>query len=190
MKGPGLLFLLAAFTLGATGCQNTPTPLYDFEKDTDFSRFSTFTWIDETPLSFHEMTSHVSPLVEERLKVVAKNQFSLRGLGFVEVFDEADLLLSFTIGSRDQILLEGYSRPSVYPDAYTDGSYWIDNGRYLGKFVEGQVCIDLFDRVTGKPVWHGTVREPIFEPDMDYWRERVGEVVAQIAAGYPPDSSF
>jgi hypothetical protein len=78
----------------------------------------------------------------------------------------------------------------VYPDDYGDGSYWVDNSRYLGKFIEGQVCVDLFVRETGRPIWHGTVSEPIFEPDMEYWRERVTEVIALIAGGYPPDSDF
>lgn len=181
--------MAVVWTLLLAGCQSAPVLKTDYAESVDFAEYSTFTWISDTPLSFHEMTSHVSPLLQERLKEAAKREFGGRGLKFVEDTDQADLLLSFTVGSRDRILLEGYARPTVYADAYGEGEYWVDNSRYLGKFVEGQVCVDLFDRESGRPVWHGTTREPIFEPDVDYWRESIGEIVSLIASAYPPESA-
>ena len=167
-------------------CQSTPEAQYDFDDSRDYSLYSSFSWISDAPLSFHNNSTHASPMLEERLKEAAKEAFQQRGLTFTEDRDEADLLISFTVGSRDRILLEGYPQPSVYVDAYNDGTYWVDNSRLLGQFVEGQVCIDLFDRKSGYPVWHGTVREPISEQDVDFWREQISGIVATIAKGYPP----
>ena len=182
----GRALAAAAWFALLMSCQSTPVAQYDFDDSRDYNLYSSFSWISDTPLSFHDTTTHASPMLENRLKEAAKEAFQQRGLKFTENRDEADLLISFTVGSRDRILLEGYPQPSVYVDAYNDGTYWVDNSRLLGQFVEGQVCIDMFDRKSGYPVWHGTVREPISEQDVDFWREQIGGIVATIAEGYPP----
>ncbi len=182
------LVMLAGSGLLAA-CQTSPVAQYDYDESLDFSRYSSFSWVSDSPLSFHSMTAHASPMLEERLKESARVAFQERGLTFVDDRDQADLLLSFTVGSRDRILLEGYPQPSIYVDGYSDGAYWVDNSRLLGKFVEGQVCVDLFERQSGRPVWHGTVREPVSEQEVEFWREQIDGIVRSIAEGYPPEGN-
>lgn len=169
------------------GCQSVPATSFDYARDTDFSRYQTFAWLDPHPLRFHEMDAHASPLLERHLKEAAIQVFPETGLRFVDDPRQADVLMAFTVGSRERILLDGYDVSAISGDE-TEFNYWYENSRSLGSFIEGQVCVDLFDRRSGRPIWHGTAEEALNQSEFTYWRERVPTIIRLISAGYPPSA--
>jgi uncharacterized protein DUF4136 len=188
IAGLTLLMLLA-------GCQSTATN-FDYDERVDFRRYQTFGWISPTPLSFHTMDSHASTLLEQRLMEATQKRFGEKGLQYVEDPTQADLLVSFTVGSREQISVRDYYDTAVggyyggdyyggYGYGYGGSAYWAGNARTLRVINKGQVCIDLFDRQAKRPVWHGTARENVKKPDVEYWRDSVDRIVTLIVAGYP-----
>jgi uncharacterized protein DUF4136 len=192
----GNAWVMGLLCLGVlSGCQSTSTN-FDFDDRVDFRRYQTFSWISENPLSFHTMESHASTLLEERLMESARTSFAGKGLRYVEDPAEADLLVSFSVGSRERIISRDFYDSNIggyyggdyyggYGYGYGGSSYWASNSRRLGSIYKGQVCVDLFDRQAKRPVWHGTARETVKKPDVEYWRDSVDRIVSLIVAGYP-----
>jgi hypothetical protein len=180
------VFLSILTILG--GCQSIPETKFHYAEGTNFTRFATFSWIPERPLRFHTMDAHSSPLLEQHLKDAASKAFTDAGLRFVDDPGQADVLMAFTVGSRERLLSDEYYSGSIY--GYPSyGGYWIDSGRRLGSIMKGQVCVDLFDGQTGRPLWHGTAEENLRNSDLNYWRERLPVIMGYIASGYPPEAS-
>lgn len=182
------LLLTSVLVLGSlAGCQTTPTTSFDYVEGTEFSNYRSFSWVEGKSLRFHTMQAHVSPLLEQHLKDAATISFAKAGLRYVDDASQADLLMAFTVGSRERILTDGYFGsfgPAISGDEL-DLSYWANNSRNLGPFIEGQVCVDLFDRKSGQPVWHGTADEDLDRDDLGFWREHLPGIMAAIAMGYP-----
>lgn len=178
-------FAVALFVLVLAGCESVPSTNFAYDREVDYARYETFAWIGEHPLSFHTMVSHVAPLLENQLMQAARELLEDRGLRFVEDPSQADLLAAFSVGSRQRIITDGYSVPAISGDE-TSSTYWPYTSNVLGSFVEGQVCLDLFDVERQRPVWHGTVREPLIGPDVEYWQESARRILTLIVAGYPP----
>lgn len=183
--------------LALAGCQSTRTA-FDYDKDVDFGSYRTYSWISANPLGFHTMESHASTLLEQRLMTSTRQSLADKGLRYIDDPAAADLLVAFTVGSRERITQGSYEDPMIggyygygrdyaggdYLD-YGSGNYWHDNAQLLRVSMEGQVCIDLFDRQARRPVWHGTARETVAGPDVEYWRDSVDRIVSLIVAGYP-----
>ena len=84
-------------------CQTPLRPVTDYDPSVDFSVFETFSWIDPNPLVQATTQRPLSPLVEQRLMSAARAKLTRRGFRFVEEPLDADLVVAFTIGSREGI---------------------------------------------------------------------------------------
>jgi uncharacterized protein DUF4136 len=182
--------VIPIFLVLMSGCQSVPATNYDYSETARFGDYQTFSWLAKNPVGFHKtMEAHVSPLIGQHLKEAAISAFADAGLRYVEDPTDADVLMAFTVGSRERIVANGYNGYFGYAilGDETATGYWYDNNQNLGSFVDGQICVDLFDRKTGQPVWHGTAEESLSEPELDYWRERIPTILDHIARGYPPE---
>ncbi|MEQ8691999.1 MAG: DUF4136 domain-containing protein [Pseudomonadales bacterium] len=180
------------FLVFIAGCQSVPVTNYDYSETARFGDYQTFSWLTQNPVGFHkDMDAHVSPLIGQHLKEAAISAFAEVGLRYVEDPSNADVLMAFTLGSRERIAIDGYYGYYGYAISgdETAGGYWYDNNQNLGRFVEGQICVDLFDRQSRQPVWHGTAEETLSQSEVEYWRERVPAIMDYIAQGYPPELS-
>ncbi len=181
----GSLTLILTILLSA--CQSTPTAVFDYDESINFGAYKSFAWIEPQPLRFHSSATHFSPLLERRLMDAARVQLERRGLQYVDDPAKADTLVAFTVGSRTSIVSDGY--PGGYANTISGDEsqrlYWSDSSQLLGKFAEGQVCVDLFDRRQGRPVWHGTVRESINIDEVSFPAEMVDRIMTLIMAGLP-----
>ena len=99
----GLLLLSAA-------CSSISTQS-DFDAGTDFSNYKTFAFISDSPLIVAQ-AEPVNPLFEGRVMTATRNELTNKGFQFVENRDQADFVISFTMGSRDKIRVNSY--PSTY----------------------------------------------------------------------------
>jgi hypothetical protein len=94
-----------------------------------------------------------SPALEAQIKDAASR--TLVGKGFEQTNDpeQADFVLSFTLGSRDRI--QDNSFPTTYRESWrTDAPYTQDSE--TRQYTEGTLSIDIFDVATRRPVWHGS----------------------------------
>ena len=121
----------------------------------------------------------------------AREAFTARGLRFVDDPEDADLVLAFTVGSREGIRVTSY--PATWhrpPPGRRSSRYW---GGYWGgstvrtrQYTEGQLAIDILSVADARPVWHGTVSRRITQQDRGDPGPALEEAVTAIAAEFPP----
>src|SRR5210317_698808 len=104
----------------------------DYDRAVAFSKYQTFSWIDPNPLIRSVTQRPLSPLVERRLMSNTRYLLEERGFRFVEDASEADLVVAFTIGSRDGIRIDSFPTRSIHarPSGPRRGAwrgYWMDN---------------------------------------------------------------
>ncbi len=183
--------LLLACCVLAAACQTTLRPTTDYDPSVDFSSFSTFSWIDGNPLMRISGQRPPNPLIEQRLMAAARASFTARGLRFVENPENADLVLAFTVGSREGIRVTSYPatwhRPSPgrRSSTYWRG-YWNTSTVRTRQYTEGQLAIDMLSVADARPVWHGTVSRRITQQDRGNPGPALEEAVTAIAAEFPP----
>jgi hypothetical protein len=151
----------------------------DFDETVDFSEFQTFSWINP------------NPLIERRLMSNTRDLLTTRGLRFVEDPGEADLVVAFTIGSRDGIRIDSFptrsirARPSGTRRSAWRG-YWMGSTVTTRQYTEGQLALDIFDVAEARPVWHGTTGRQLTRAEREAPDELVREALEAILAEFPP----
>lgn len=174
----------------AASCQTTLRPTTDFDDSVDFSSYQTFSWIDTHPL-VSATQRQLSPLIEQRLMNDTREELTRSGLRFVDDPLDADLVVAFTIGSREGVRITSYPTTSMRRGprgrpAYRWGGYWNTSNVVARQYTEGQLAIDLFDVAEARPVWHGTVSRQITRRDRAEPDATIQAAVAAILAKFPP----
>ena len=103
----------------------------------------------------------------------------------MESVSSADLIVAFTLGTREQVRWDSYSPGAISGDYL--GSYWGGASLETWTYYEGQVCVDIFDVKEKRPIWHGTVTDRIHGDIEDFSTRDLRIVLEAITAGYPPD---
>ena len=156
----------------------------DFTESFDFSTYRSFSFISDEPLLFSE-TAPVHPLFEERLVRATRDALELKGYQFVEDREQADFVVSFTIGARDQLQVSSSTTYRGFsPGVGREDRY--DEQVEVRNYAEGTLAIDLFDVAQRNAVWHGWVTRTISLQDRRNSASLIGETVAAILADFPP----
>jgi hypothetical protein len=177
--------------LVVAGCQTPLRPATDFDPGVDFGKYQTFSWIDPNPLVVAATQRPFSPLVEQRLMRDTKAGLIKRGLSFVDDPLQADLVVAFTVGTREGIRITSYpnnsfTRGPTGRRSHMWRDYWSGSTVRTRQYTEGQLAIDLFDVAEARPVWHGTVSRRITSRDQAEPDTVIEQVVDAILAQFPP----
>jgi hypothetical protein len=120
----------------------------------------------------------------------ARSELTRRGLRFVEDPLEADLVVAFTVGSREGIRITSYPTRSFQRGRrgrrHTWRDYWATSSVRTRQYTEGQLAIDLFDVEQARPIWHGTVSRRVTQRDRNEPDETIRGVVEAILGRFPP----
>jgi hypothetical protein len=191
-RGPlASVILLGAVLLG--GCTGKSYKTYDdYNPNIDFSNYQTFAFISDSPMIVSSAQGAVSPLLQPRLMNAIRADLSRKGFRYVNDPEQADMAISFTVGSRDQIKVDQY--PASYRTAY--GSYYGGYGYGYGmnyatetrvrQYTEGQLAIDIFDVRSKTPAFHGTASTRISSSDRENIEAFLNEIVVETLDGFPP----
>ena len=187
----GFTSLVLLSCLLATGCATTLRPTIDYDPGVDFGAYQTFSWIDPNPLIFVATQRTLSPLVQQRLMSQTQQGLTQRGLMFVEDPYEADLVVAFTIGSREGLRVTSFPTRSLHrgPSGRRSpswGGYWGNSTVRTTQYREGQLAIDMLDVVLARPVWHGTVSRRITQAERMEPDSAIQEAVDAILGQFPP----
>ena len=157
----------------------------DFDPQTDFSGYRTFTWVSDNPLIAPDGSSpEVSALNRGRIVSAIENELVRKGYARAPAGAAADFAIAFTVGTRERIDINSY------PLAYRDNWHW--RPRYwdyevrTSTYQEGMLGIDIFDGTGRVPIWHGFTHKRITGSDMADPTPAIREAVAAILAKFPP----
>jgi len=189
------LFLTVLSLALLSGCASTFEATYDHDAGNDFSNYQTFAWISKNPMKVGQSVAAVNPLLEPRISSALEKALVAKGYKYVIQPKNADFVLSFTIGSREEIKVDSYPSMSA---GYGMGhpGHWGWGGMYYGygvgtetqvrQYTKGMLAVDIFDVKERRPVWHGVATKTIRESDRDEMDVTIKAAVDAILAGFPP----
>jgi len=150
-----------------TGCASIATGAH-YDETTNFGLFRSFSWIDDHPLILgpDDAGTTTDPLAQSKIQQAIRSGFENKGYTFVEDQDQADFVVAYTIGTREKISVNSY--PSPYYGSWgwhVRGSHYYINEASAHTYTKSTLAIDIFDRASRKPVWHGWSEKTITTDD-------------------------
>ena len=162
---------------------------YNFDKNTDFSKFKTYKWVAIKD------AQKVSDLVDKQIKDSIEAQLTQKGLSKVDS-DNADLFMGYqtAIGTEKQFT----SFSSGMGPGWGPGGGWYGGGWYGGggmstttgstsTIYTGQLVLDMYDSTNKDLVWRGSVSktlDPKAKPDKQ--EKNLNKAMAKLLKNYPP----
>jgi hypothetical protein len=187
-----LSLLVAAFvSLGLAACATGFKATYDSDPAHDFSGYQTFAWISENPMVVGPSNRVPNPLLEPKIMAAIEEDMMAKGYTKVDNPESADFVLSFTVGSREEIKVNSY--PATYA-GYGYRGAWGWGGPYYGmatetqvrQYQKGMLALDVFDVKERRPVFHAVAEKSITESDRKKMDETIQAAVDAVVAAFPP----
>ena len=158
--------LLAAAMAILAACSSTPRieSYHDYNPAMDFQSYQKWSFISDKPMILSASAGPVNPLLQGRIMDAIRNDMNQKGFTYVNDPEAADFVVSFTVGSREQIQVTEY--PASYQMSY--GRYYRHTGIGMSygygtetrvrQYTEGQLAVDIFDVSSRSPAFHGSAR--------------------------------
>nr|WP_168711060.1 DUF4136 domain-containing protein [Ningiella ruwaisensis] len=182
------LLICAVAAIILTACASGPRVYTDYDPEQDFTQYRTFTWTSDEPLKM-QSDAIISPLVQNRIIDAVKATMETKGYTFVESLDQADIALSFTVGSREKMRVMQEPTFMVTNGWRWGGQYWGLNMPLYQEstriYNEGSLAIDVFDNARKQPVWHGVSSKNLSSEEKAGKEEFVNLAVASTLADFP-----
>lgn len=192
-----------------TGCASQK-PHIDYDSEANFESYERFAWAGEDQETLFTNTAdsrvdssidnYVSPLNIRRIKSAIEEQLIVAGFYQAEQTADADFLVSFTVGLRDMFDANSYRTYPTgrwvqhwpYQGSYRSPSHSLSVAREveLHTYTEGMLAIDIYDKISGLPVWHGVERKRITGSDIKDTKAAIDKAVASILSGFPPQIDY
>ena len=159
---------------------------YNFDQNTDFSRFKTYKWValKDAP--------KVSDLVEKQIKAAVDLQLATKGLTKVDD-DKADLFVAYQAGVGQEKEFTSYSSDWGYGGGWYRGG-WYGGGTGMSTthgqtstIYTGQLALDMYDSANHDLVWRGVGSKTIdAKAKPEKQQKNLNKAVTKILKNYPP----
>jgi len=174
-----LLFVVSSNALGQD-------VRYNFDKESDFSKFKTYKWVDI------KGAAQVDDLVDKQIKSAVDTQLATKGLSKVDG-DNADLFIGYqtAIGTEKQFTsydMGGWGYGSGWGRGgwYGGGGGGMTTGQTSTIYI-GQLAVDMYNPVGHTLIWRGTVSKTIDQKAKPEKREKnLNKALAKLFKNYPP----
>lgn len=189
-----LLILVTAFlSLALAACATGFKATYDSDPGHDFSGYQTFAWMSANPMIVGPTNRISNPLLEPKIMAAMEGVLTAKGYSKVDDPEAADFVLSFTVGSREEIQVNSY--PATYA-GYGYRGAWGWGGPYYGmgmatetqvrQYQKGMLALDVFDVKERRPVFHAVAEKSITDSDRKRLDETVQAAVDAVLQAFPP----
>ena len=187
------LLTLAVVSLLMTGCASGFKGTYDYDRDHDFSNYTSWAWISENPMTIGATDNIPSPLLEPRIMSAIKDNLTTKGFTMADSPASADFVVAFTVGSRDKIRVDtyptyygGFGYPRGWGSPYYGVGVSYGTETQVREYTNGMLAIDIFDVSEQRPMWHGYTEKSISSSDRKNIEATVNAAVAAVLSGFPP----
>jgi Domain of unknown function (DUF4136) len=163
---------------------------YNFDKNTDFSKFKTYKWVDL------KNAEKVDDLVDKDIKQAIDTQLVQKGLSKVDS-DTADLYIGYQTAIGTEKQFNSYSTGMGGP-GWGYGGGWYGGGWYGGGGMStttgttttiyiGQLAVDMYDSAGKDLVWRGTASKTIdTKAKPDKRAKNLAKAMEKLFKNYPP----
>ena len=199
--GPTALLAALALLLLA-GCTASPLkPDVDFNEKFDFSKTYTISFYEGSGEVSGDNPLQISDIQRDRINEALISALKAKGLNFVEDPGQADLLLSWHLGTQFKTDVRtynsagygavGYGRYGGY-NRYSMYNCWscMGGGSEISvrDYTEGTFIVDMIDPAEKVSVWRGIVQSKL-KGEQARDQESYNAAAATILASFPPHSS-
>lgn len=175
-----VMILIAASSAGGQDVR------YNFDKNSDFSKFKTYKWVTLKD------AAKPNDLIDKQIIAAVDAELATKGLSKVDG-DNADLYIGYQVGIGQEKEFTSYSSDWGY------GGGWYRGGWYGGAggmstttgqtstIYVGQLALDMYDSANHDLVWRGVVSktlDPKAKPDKQ--QKNLKKAVAKLLKNYPP----
>src|SRR5437762_4992106 len=159
---------------------------YNFDKETDFSKFKTYKWVDLKD------AAKLNDLTDKSIKDAIDADLATKGLTKVDD-EKADLYVGYQAAVGQEKQFTSYSTDWGY------GGGWYRGGWYGGMggssmttgqtstIYTGQLVVDMYDSTNHTLVWRGVASktlDPKAKPEKQ--EKNLNKAVAKLFKNYPP----
>jgi Domain of unknown function (DUF4136) len=152
--------------VGLMGCA-TARVNTDFDSTAQFASYDTYAWMDTPKMQAMQQAT----LFDRRLRSAVEEQLAGKGLRRSDATGEADLLLVYHTGVKDQV----------------DVQQWGYFGRRwdVRQYQQGTLIIDVVDAKSKSLVWRGTATDEI-SGSPDGSSEKIAKTIQKMFERFPP----
>ena len=158
---------------------------YNFDKNTDFSRFKTYEWVTIKD------AGQLDSLRDKQVKAAVEAELAQRGLRRVEG-ETADLFIGYQAAIGQEKEFTSFSSGWGYGAGWYGGGWYgyPGGGMTTGQtstIYTGQLAIDMYDPANKDLVWRGVASKTLdrkAKPDKQ--QKNLTKAVAKLFKNYPP----
>ena len=159
---------------------------YNFDRNTDFSRFKTYKWV------ILKDAQTANDLVTKQIKAAVDAELSTKGLTKVED-DTASLFIGYQVAIGQEKQFTSFSSDWGYGGGWYRGGWY---GPYGGMSTTtgststiyvGQLALDMYDSANRDLVWRGVASktiDPKAKPDKQ--QKNLAKAIKKLFKNYPP----
>jgi hypothetical protein len=181
-----ILFVSVLGVLLSTTAASAQDVRYNFDKDSDFSKFKTYKWVALKD------AAKVNDLMDKQVKDALDAELATKGLTKVDD-DSANLYIGYQAGVGEEKQFTSYSSDWGY------GGGWYRGGWYGGAggmstttgqtstIYVGQLAVDMYDSAHHDLVWRGVASktiDPKAKPEKQ--QKNLAKAVKKLLKNYPP----
>jgi hypothetical protein len=180
-----LLTVSVVLVLLVAGAALAQDVRYNFDKETDFSKFKTYKWV---PI---KDAAKVSDLVDKQIKDALDAELATKGLTKVDG-DDANLFIGYQPAVGEEKQFNSYSTGWGYGPGWGGGWYGGGMGSTTttgttSTIYKGQLALDMYDSAKHDLVWRGVVSktiDPKAKPEKQ--QKNLAKAVTKLLKNYPP----
>lgn len=158
---------------------------YNFDKDTDFSKFKTYKWIDL------KNAQKLNDLADKQAVGAIDAELAKKGLMRIDA-DTADLFVGYQVAVGQEKEFTSYSSDWGYGPGWGRGGWYGGGGTGIttgqtSTIYTGQLALDMYDSAKHDLVWRGIASktlDPKAKPDKQ--EKNLKKAVAKLLKNYPP----
>jgi hypothetical protein len=156
---------------------------YNFDKSTDFSKFTTYRWVEL------KGAERLDDLTDKQLKAALDVQLAMKGLMRING-DEADLYIGYQASVGQEKQFTSYSSDWGYGPGW-GGAWYGGMGSSMttgqtSTIYRGQLALDMYDAAHHSLVWRGVASktlDPKAKPEKR--QKNIEKAAAKLLKNYP-----
>jgi hypothetical protein len=158
---------------------------YNFDKNSDFSKFKTYKWVEIKD------AQKVDDLVDKQIKESIDAELAKKGLSKVEG-ENADLYIAYQTAIGTEKQFTSYNTDWGYGGGwYRGGWYGPTGGTTTGQtstIYVGTLALDMYDAANKQLVWRGVATKTLdAKAKPDKRQKNLNKAVAKLLKKYPPE---
>ena len=181
-----ILLAAIAMTVLALGRAWAQDVRYNFDKETDFSKFKTYKWV---PL---KDATQLNDITDKMIKTAIDEQLATKGLTKTDA-DTADLYVGYQAAVGQEKQFTSYSSDWGYGAGYGRGWYGGGMGSSTttgttSTIYIGQIAVDMYDSSHKDLVWRGLASKTIDQKAKpDKQQKNLTKAMTKLFKNYPPE---